>query len=168
MEIKCNLTTEDYLAFQKYALISRYKRSGLIVVFIVVVLFVTLLNYNQPFNILKIIFESLLFIFMWVMLMLVLYFLLRLISKITSETKSIMLGEQVYHFDESGLKKVSEKNVSETKWSGVLSIEENKKYILIFVGKTTAYIIPKRTFDNKEKMASFVESIKTLKQKNVC
>lgn len=168
MEIKCNLTTEDYFAFQKYALISRYKRTGLIVVFIVVVLFITLLNYNQPFNILKIIFESLLFIFMWVMLMLVIYYLLRLISKITSETGNIMLGEQVYHFNESGLKKVSKENVSETKWSGVLSIEENKKFVLIFVGKTTAYIIPKRTFDNKEKIISFVEYIKSLKHNNVC
>ncbi|BDX37821.1 hypothetical protein CYCD_11760 [Tenuifilaceae bacterium CYCD] len=160
MEFKSQLTRQDYLEFNKYILFKTRIKRNLIFVIVITLLWIVLLNYNQPLDFIAILIELIVFSILWSTLYLLIYGIAFLkIRKMPDENGSI-LEEKTYIFSEEGLKQISTNSESFTKWNAFKSIEENKKYIFLFVDKIAAYVIPKRVFQDSKEMNDFVDFLK--------
>ena len=161
MEIKSQLTREDYVEFNKYIFLKMKMKRSIFIALIFIIFWIVYLNLNQPFNLLVLLIELLAFSLFWAVLIFAFYRLsFARIKKMPDENGEI-LSEKAYLLSDDGLKEVSTNNESFTKWSGFKSIEENKKYIFLFVDKIAAYIIPKRVFKDSEEVTQFLEYVKT-------
>ena len=50
-------------------------------------------------------------------------------------------------------------NTNEYKWNSIVRIRNYKNYIIVYVTKNLAHIIPKRYFENKEDQKKFIQFI---------
>ena len=161
MEIKSQLTREDFVEFNKYIFLKMKMKRSIIIALIFIIFWIVYLNLNQPFNLIVLLIELIVFFLFWAILIFTFYRLsFARVKKMPDENGEI-LSEKTYFFTDDGLKEISENNVSFTKWSGFKSIEENKKYIFLFVDKIAAYIIPKRVFKDSKEVTQFLEYVKT-------
>jgi len=160
MEFKLQLSRQDYLEFNKYVLFKTRIKRNIIIVSFITLLWIVFLNYNQPLDLIIILIELILFSMIWSILFLLIYGIAFLkIKKMPDENGSI-LEEKTYIFSEEGLKQISTNSESFTKWNAFKSIEENKKYIFLFVDKIAAYVIPKRIFQDSKEINDFVDFLK--------
>lgn len=161
MEIKSQLTREDYVEFNKYIFLKIKMKRSIIIALAFIIFWIVFLNFNQPFNLIVLLIELIAFSLFWAVLIFTFFsFSIARIKKMPDEYGEI-LSEKVFFLSEDGLKEVSTNNESFTKWSGFKAIEENKKYIFLFVDKIAAYIIPKRAFKDSEEVTQFLEYVKT-------
>lgn len=57
------------------------------------------------------------------------------------------------------LKETTSYNKNEYQWTGIVKVRNYKKYILVYVTKNLAYIIPKKYFNSKQEQDEFLEFI---------
>jgi hypothetical protein len=160
MEIKAQLTRQDFLEFNKYVFFkSRMKRS-IFIALIFTTFWIVFLNYNQPFNFIIIFIELLVFALFWTFFILIIYWTTFARVKKMPDENGEILGEKTYLLSNEGLKQISANSESFNRWNGFKSIEENNKYIFLFVDKIAAYIIPKRVFQDSKEMTNFLDFVK--------
>ena len=161
MEIRTQLTRQDYLEFNKYVFFkSRMKRS-IVIALIFIIFWIVFLNYNQPFNFIILLIELLVFSMFWAIFILITYWITFARVKKMPDKNGEILGEKTYILTDDGLKQISANSESFFKWNAFKSIEDNKKYIFLFVDKIAAFIIPKRAFQDPKEMTTFIDFVKT-------
>lgn len=161
MEIRVQLTRQDYLEFNKFVFLRSRMKRNIIIALIFTISWIVYLNYNQPFYFLMLLIELVAFSLFWAIFILASYWVtLARVKKIPDENGEI-LGEKTYKFDDEGLKQISVNGESFTRWNAIKSIEVNKNYIFLFVDKIVAYVIPKRVFEDSVEMTSLIDFVKT-------
>jgi hypothetical protein len=160
MEIKSQLSRQDYVEFNKYVFLKSKMKRSIIVALIFTIFWIVYLNLDQPFNLIIVLIELVVFSLFWTLLIFASYwYTFNRVRKMPDENGEI-LGEKTYIFSDDGLKQISENSESFTKWNGIKSIEENKKYIFLFVDKIAAYIIPKKVFKDSNEINIFLDFVK--------
>ncbi len=86
------------------------------------------------------------------------YLSISLTRNMPSENESV-IGYKTYQILEDGFKEGTENSENIVKWAGIESIEQNSKYIFLFIDKIAAYIIPKWFFRTNEELLEFTKLI---------
>jgi hypothetical protein len=73
------------------------------------------------------------------------------------------LGKHTVEIDQGGVTEKTAVSASSRSWDGIDRIEENDKYIFLFLSENSAYIIPKRAFSNESTIDAFLASAKNYK-----
>ncbi|HLC49430.1 MAG TPA: YcxB family protein [Candidatus Andersenbacteria bacterium] len=68
-----------------------------------------------------------------------------------------MVGEHTLTIDENGLHLKSEQSEGSHTWRVVEAIEQSEKYLFIFLGKLSAHVIPKSSFNSPNAARVFYE-----------
>lgn len=159
MEIKVNITKDDFVEFNKHVLFGKRRISWLIIASIGIIIWTYLLNKDSQINFNMIIIEVIVFSTIWYIFYKVSNVLLINRIKKMLDNDGSLLGDRTYYILKDGLKEISENNESLTKWQGIKKVTESEEGIYIFVDKIAAYIVPKRFFDTNEEMNSFINLI---------
>jgi hypothetical protein len=122
-------------------------KNGIILSLVVVSIIMGSVTYGSP-SILPVILVPLLFTGLSALIS-------RRINKYYYSGKNDMIGLQTLTIDEDGIHGKSEYSEARYKWSIVDSIEQNEKYIFIFLGKLKAYNIPKTAFTSLNQAGAF-------------
>lgn len=77
---------------------------------------------------------------------------------------SDFLGPQFLEITEAGISKKSNSSEKKNGWDSVQKVEESKNLILIYVSSLSAYMIPKKVFENEEKKNEFLAMIQRMKK----
>jgi len=64
------------------------------------------------------------------------------------EDKPGLLGKHIIEISEEGIRESTSVNTGLQTWNGVLSVEQDKEYIYVFLDSMIAHIIPKRSFES--------------------
>jgi hypothetical protein len=166
MEVQYELTADDLFSFHwraafESAIARRTRRSGLLSVFVVLLLLTFLPAISSP--------EFLFHWLNWVMIAVVFptvavayRFLERgLIRRAIRELvrreqpNKGLIGRHRMVLDESGLIESTAVGESRTSWAGVDRVEQNDAYVFIYTTPTMAHVIPKRAFDGSGAQAFF-------------
>ncbi|MBN2174652.1 MAG: YcxB family protein [Bacteroidales bacterium] len=159
MEVKVELNWKDYLAFNKYIFIRKRIKNSFLIATIFVLLWLFILNYNKPFDVLLLLVEAIIFFAAWAVLIFIIFLLnFYRIKKIPGKNGAI-LGAKTYSLTDEGFKETGENLESIVKWIGIKKVVESGDYIYVFVDRMAAYIIPVRYFDSQEQKAKFLQSI---------
>ena len=59
-----------------------------------------------------------------------------------------VLCEHTIELTDDGLIETTEVNRSEAKWSGIFNVVRTRNYLLIYVGRTNAHLVPRHSFDS--------------------
>lgn len=76
-----------------------------------------------------------------------------------------MLLPKVITLDELGITQQSKYTKCFSKWEGVISIENDKKMIIFYIDKISAYVVPKHNFATEEESEAFYSNAVLLKRK---
>ncbi|SMO70149.1 YcxB-like protein [Saccharicrinis carchari] len=159
MEIKTEITRNDFLEFNKHVMYGKRLRRHFLIATVFVIIWIVLLNIGEPFDLLKVISEAVIFFAIWSLLIFIFNQIsLYRIKRIPDSSGSI-LGEKTYLMEENGFKEISESSETLTSWEGLKEIQESKDYYFLFVDKIAAYIIPKRSFRNKMQEQDFIDAV---------
>ncbi len=74
------------------------------------------------------------------------------------------LGVHKIILNETGLIERTVVGESRTSWTGIHRVEQDEKYIYIYIGPHAAHIIPKRAFSNLQEAESFYQLANVSKQ----
>jgi len=161
MQIKIEINRKDFLSFQKYVYFRTRLRNSFIIASIFVIIWLFIINFNKPFDLLLLLVEAFIFYVAWAILVFIIYKLNFIkIRKLPDEQGSI-LGEKTYIILEDRLREITEHGESIIKWRGIKRIAETKDYIYVFVDKIAAYILPKRCFHPEDNKDDFLLTLKT-------
>jgi hypothetical protein len=161
MEIKTQITREDFLEFNKFVLLRNRLKKGFAIATIFILFWTIILNYNQPFNPITILIELIVFYIGWGILIFLLYKVnFQRIKKMPDQNGSI-LGDKTYILQDEGFKEITDSSETLTKWKGIKNIIETKNYTYVFVDKIAAYIIPKRNVDENNEVERFIKALKS-------
>jgi len=84
-----------------------------------------------------------------------------IVSRLFNEGKNKdVLGKHTIIIDDEGLIETTENSENRTKWAGIEKIVCSDTAILVYNSAISAYIIPKRAFENERCMNDFYEFIK--------
>jgi len=150
MKIEVNITRKDYGEFNQFY----FLKKGIIArnkwLFIILFLFILFLrNIRNNLNIVsfvKDIFIDLVLLF--IIYKLLIYVVVKIAEK-TSIDNGAVVGKRTYTLTEEELIEESNVNRNHQKWSSILSLDENKNLIFLFIDNNVAYIIPKRDIKDK-------------------
>ena len=161
MEIKIEITREDFLEFNKYVLLKNRLKRGFVIATIFILFWVIILNYNKPLDLFSIIIELIIFYLGWGILIFLLYKInFQRIKKLPDQNGAI-LGNKTYIIQDDGFKEITESSETLTNWNGIKKITETKDYIYVFVDKIAAYIIPKRYLNEEKERNQFIQTLKS-------
>lgn len=161
MKIEVNVTPKDYGEFNKYYLRNKLLRKRFL---LAITLWVFLLSFlasiGQDFSVFKFIKNLIItsFIF-FASFNIVVFLTAKLTENLPSKNGSI-IGKRFFICTEEYFIEESQVNLNQQKWSSILSIEETKNTVLIFIDKVAAYIIPKRDFKDEEQKTTFIDFVK--------
>lgn len=83
------------------------------------------------------------------------------IDKMLSEGKNTsLIGDNDIVINEGCITRITKQSESKSAWDTIESVQQNQKNIYIYNSALSAYIIPKRAFENKEDEASFINQVK--------
>jgi hypothetical protein len=171
-KIECETTLDDYIAFNLFHLknsktFKRKKYIYLIVLPTVVGTIMALLAgfsgespivIATPYVIIIFFFNAIIF-----------FFLLPILTKrnVTNflkegENKGI-LGKHILLFTHQEIIDTTEQGVSKFAWKTINKIISNEKYIFIYMSAVSAYIIPKKIFDNDSAINDFMKLLDDFK-----
>ncbi|UKS28418.1 YcxB family protein [Paenibacillus sp. HWE-109] len=153
MKITTNITRSDYWNYNKYALFNipklrnRFMLSNISVPVVVTIL---LLLFKLPF----------VFSLCWGIFgggLACVFSYLNMKKRVMSypDSKEGILGERTVEINEIGIHQLNSVSQSSYKWSGVRSVEQDERYIFVFVDSIMAYIIPKRSFGSEGESLEF-------------
>jgi hypothetical protein len=163
MKITTEITREDFLNFNKHVLLkTRFKRSFIIAT-VFIILWIIILNYNAPLNLITILTEIVVFYLAWGLLIFLIYQISFLRIKKMPDEDGTIIGVKTYILSEDGFKEITNSSETLTKWNGIKNIEETNDYFFVFVDKIAAYVIPKRSFSNKTETEQFLQIMKNKK-----
>ncbi|RJS58883.1 hypothetical protein CJ483_01415 [Bacillus sp. PK3_68] len=163
MEIKYELTKDDYLAFNlHYVKHSKtIKQSLFRQQFFVPIIFLIL-----PFIFPLVAGEfsvgfSIVFMLVSVVWMIFYpkYFYWHVMSHINKSfnegNNENLLGEHTFTFNDEGFIETNRAGESQVSWSSIEKVEENDQYFFLFFSTMSAYILPKRSFLNETDQKNF-------------
>ena len=151
MTIKYAITIDDIIAFNKYVL--RKQKYLLMFIFAPLVVTTLLSLILTPHTWQSVIAPLIIFI-----IIVSFHFNSSYLTKRMIGEKNHNISEQTLTIDESGVHHRTVQTVSDVLWSGIKKIEQNKKYMFIFIEKNEAYIIPKRFFTSLTDNKAFYET----------
>ena len=154
------ITREDFLQFNKHFFYKNKFKRTFIIASIFIILWVFILHTGKPFDLFEIVLDLITFYLGWSLLILILTQIgLQKIKKMPDKDGNI-LGVKTYLLEEKGFKETTETSETLTNWSGIKEIQESQDYYYVFVDKIAAYIIPKRSFLNKNEEEEFIQTLK--------
>lgn len=71
--------------------------------------------------------------------------------------KNDSIGDRTLSLDDKGVYEKTQNSESSQKWDLVSSIEQDDHYIYLFLGRTKAHVVPKRSFSTSEEIENFVK-----------
>ena len=166
MEIKYNLTEEDYLNFNLFHIKnSESARKSL-----------NMQRYSIPFiylivayvfsNLADIPFLYAFIPFLIVGVSWVLFFPKYFQNRIRSQTKKMiregknegLLGEHTMLMTEDGIVDTNPTGETKVKWSGIIKMKEDQANLYLYNSSVSAYILPKRELNNLKEVRAFFEA----------
>ena len=166
LEIKMELTREDYVDFQKYLFVKTKLKSSIVRVIIMSLIISFIFTIGHPFVISDYLTSVIMVVFIFGTIYFggLILFVFNRIKKMPSD-KGSLLGAKKILIDDEGFIQESDNSKTLQKWNGVNRIETNKKSIFIFIDNFVAYVIPKRYFKNENEVTEFISTLET-KRKN--
>lgn len=162
MKIKYKNSLRDIINFQIYAL----KLFPNNVVLILAPLSITFssMDFND-FHINTIIKFVVMFIIFFLLIYLIgiLFALLFTVVNMNSKRSKMNICEHKINFEDERMIEETDYNKSEFKYEGIIKYKETKHYILIFISRVQAHIIPKRDLE----LIEIEEIIDVLKLRNI-
>lgn len=154
MEVKFEINRKDYWSFSKVVFLHvpvlRYTLLGFTLLITYLMLFPMIKNPKLAIGYFVIDF---IFIFL-------LYHLLKLVIILIPSRRAGVLGKHIISISAEGLRETTSVNDSIHKWSGIIRIKSNKKYIYIYTDNAAAHIIPKRAFPTEAEAEQFLANLK--------
>ncbi len=86
-----------------------------------------------------------------------------LVIRFIPMTDTRKIGVRKYTITREGIAMASKTSSIFQKWTGIVTIEQNKDLILLFVTGMGAHIIPKRCFESQDQLISFMAKINEYK-----
>jgi hypothetical protein len=150
MKIEANITRKDYGEFNQYY----FLKKGIIArnkwLFLLLFLFILFLrNIRNNFDILSFVKDIFIDIVLFLIFYKILLYVVVKIAEKTSINNGAVIGKRTFTLTEEELIEESNVNRNYQKWSSILSLDENKNLIFLFIDNNVAYIIPKRDFKDK-------------------
>jgi hypothetical protein len=150
MKIEVNITRKDYGEFNQFY----FLKKGIIArnkwLFIILFLFILFLrNIRNNLNIVSLVKDIFIdLVLLFIIYKLLIYVVVKIAEK-TSIDNGAVVGKRTYTLTEEELIEESNVNRNHQKWSSILSLDENKNLIFLFIDNNVAYIIPKRDIKDK-------------------
>lgn len=166
MKISFELTIDDWMEFQKYylSISKQFQRAKTIIIIMIpsMLIIPLLFDYSRGefsyFNLISFFVFSILGI-LFIPRLSEKYSLLSARKMLDEGDNSALLGNHEIEFTGDYFFVKEPGSECKIKWSAINKIEENEKYIFIFITSVTAYIIPKfKITDGKEKVFQFIRS----------
>lgn len=160
MEIKIEITRDDYADFNKYYFLHKaLKRRIYLPILMVLVLPFFILSRDQ-LNI-----GSYLFYVVIAGIAFAVTYAIGITLSINRTKKlpldnGTILGSKKYTITDEGLKEETAHSNGIQKWTGIKSIETNKNSVFIFTDKISAFVVPKRFFKDTVEQEHFIRLIK--------
>lgn len=165
MKISFELTIDDWMAFQKHYLSTskQFKKTKILLVMIlpiILLIFLFFEYFKGEFN------YYTTTVYIIISLFWVFFYLKRFDELSLKKTKkmieegnnSALLGTHNIEFSDGYFSVKEPGSEYKTNWSAINKIEENEKYIFIYITSVSACIIPKFKIGNKkEKIAEFIK-----------
>lgn len=163
MELKYEMTKDDYLAFNLYhAKHSKTVQNSLVMQRFLTPIFLLIL----PFLFSWITGEFLMGLFIIFVIISVLWvifypkyfygYMEKNINKMMNEgNNKNLLGQHVFIANEDGFIEKNSVGESKVSWSSIEKVEENEDYYFLFLSTMSANIIPKRSFSNDASQEDF-------------
>ncbi|MEH7253690.1 YcxB family protein [Neobacillus niacini] len=173
MEIKYNLTEEDYVKFNLFHIknsdsasksLNMQRYSIPFIYLIVAYLFSNLADIPFLYAFIPFLFVGILWVVFYPK-----YFQNRIISqtkKMIREGKNEgLLGEHTMLLTEEGIVDTNPTGETKVKWSGIIKMKEDQANLYLYNSSVSAYILPKREFKDLEEVRSYFEAKLTHLQK---
>ncbi|ALC80213.1 YcxB family protein [Bacillus gobiensis] len=167
MELKYELTKDDYLAFNLHYMkhSKMIKQSLFMQRFLTPIIFLVL-----PFVLFWMTREFLIGFFITFVLVSIVwmafypkyffaYIKKRLLKALNEGSNDNLLGQHVFIPSEDGLIEKNSAGERKTSWSGIERVEENDDYYFLFLSSMSAYILPKRSSRIKQLRKNSRESL---------
>lgn len=159
MQINYELTKEDYIDFNMYhGLRSKtVKKSIFLQRYIVPIVYLIVPFFLEDYRSPK--FKYCMGLFIGIAIMWIIFYKKyfnasvkkKIIKMIDEGETSKNYGNKVMILNKEGIEGIGEHDKSKLKWDGIYKIEESDKHIFIYINSMSAYIIPIRALDDKEK-----------------
>ncbi|WP_100330417.1 YcxB family protein [Bacillus xiapuensis] len=166
MEIKYNLTEQDYLNFNMFHVKNSkaVKRTLNMQRFLTPILFVI-----ASFVLSKVgsmYFLGLFIAFLVVSILWIIFYPKYFYSYVIRNTKKMikegrndgLLGEHHMILSEEGIIDSTSKSETKASWSGIQTLSEDKHNIYLYNSSVSAYILPKRELDDAEEIKTYLKS----------
>ncbi len=162
MKIKYKNNLQDVLSLSLYTYI---RMPLMIVLFVIIIIsssyvnFIELIGENEKLLLVtKFILIEGRDIFFIVLLVAVLMFL----SVLSKKNKNYYLNKEI-SISNNGLFQISEFSKTELSWKAIQKIAKTKNHIFLYVNQISAYIVPRRAFQNQNDWESFYSKIMQFK-----
>lgn len=166
MQINYDLTKEDYIDFNMHhGLRSKtVKKSIFLQQYIIPIVYLIVPFFLEDFKSPK--FKYCMGVFIVIAIMWIVFYkkylnsyMKKRIIKMMDEGDTLKnCGNKVMIISEEGIEDIGEHDQSKLKWDGVYKIEESDKHIFIYTNSMSAYVIPIRALDNKERFLDVLNS----------
>lgn len=166
MQVNYELTKEDYIDFNMYhGLRSKtVKKSMFLQQYILPIVYLIVPFFLEDFKSPKFKYCMGVFIVIaisWIILYkkyLKKYMRKRIVKMIDEGDTSKNFGNKVMILSEEGIEDIGKNDQSKLKWEGIYKIEESDKHIFIYKNSMSAYVVPIRALDNKERFLDALNS----------
>ncbi|MCJ7842473.1 YcxB family protein [Lederbergia sp. NSJ-179] len=166
MEIKYNLTEEDYLNFNLFHVKNsktakkamKMQRFLIPIVFIVIPYVLSKMGDMSLFGLLI---PFLLISILWIMFYpkYFYHYVIRHTKKLIKEGENDgLLGEHRMILSEEGIVDSASNRETKVTWSGIKTVKEDKHNIYLYNSSVSAYILPKRDLDDVEEIKIYLQS----------
>ena len=166
MNIKYNLTEEDFLHFNLFHLQNSQtaKKSLMLQRFVSPIFFI---GFSYVFsNLLDVPFLGMFIPFLIISILWVIFYpkyfynhITRNVKKMIKEGKNEgLLGKHDLNFNEDGFTEETSTGETKVKWSGVNEFKEDNEFFYLYNSSVSAYIIPKRDVANEVELRNFINS----------
>ncbi|MFP7298762.1 YcxB family protein [Neobacillus niacini] len=166
MEIKYNLTEEDYLKFNMFHISHSESANKSLKTQRFATPFVYIIFAYIFANIADIPFLYSLIPFLIVGILWVIFYPKYFQSRILSQTKKMiregknegLLGEHTMILSEEGIVDSNTKGETKVHWSGIIKLVEDESNLYVYNSSVSAYIIPKRELNDVEEVRNHIKS----------
>jgi hypothetical protein len=166
MDLKYNLTEEDYINFNLFHMknsptIMKSVRNQRIFTPVFYLLFSVVFSYMMDIPFLVSFIPFLILSILWV-----LFYPKYLFGRAVRHTKRLikegrnesLLGEHHMVMNDEGIVDSNAKGVTKVAWSGINDLKENDQYIFLYNSAVSGYILPKREFKNVEEIRIYLKT----------